>query len=330
MQSADTPQYKHPYSPLPQNPDDPSAHQRFQEMASAYVSYRSPAIPSANTVIQVRDPEHVRHEGSLRHVWYGGDVARWWRRWPGLRRNGWYGSRRHLRGALRRKYGWLRFRPRPLARSETIEGPRLQHPIRGHARGFVQREDRENEYGKGGRLWDLQGVRTSFFVSLNPFITLCSLQLGCEGERETKTLREVRGQGLDHCHDSSKYYALMLACRDQSPQLGPSRLGTHRAMCSECEGHGEKLREKDRCAALAHSVSNGSYDSGRPFAGVRSARETRRSRTRPGRRSTSSGVWLTGNVLSSLGAAMRRYLAWTLSAMSFGLTVCSPAFHQAT
>ncbi|RPD75245.1 DnaJ-domain-containing protein [Lentinus tigrinus ALCF2SS1-7] len=25
------------------------------------------------------------------------------------------------------------------------------------------------------------------------------------------------------------------------------RLGTHRAMCTECEGHGEKLREKDRC-----------------------------------------------------------------------------------
>ncbi|CDO74911.1 hypothetical protein BN946_scf184988.g18 [Trametes cinnabarina] len=29
--------------------------------------------------------------------------------------------------------------------------------------------------------------------------------------------------------------------------LGPSRLGTHRAMCTECNGQGEKLREKDRC-----------------------------------------------------------------------------------
>ncbi|KAI0768127.1 DnaJ C terminal domain-containing protein [Trametes elegans] len=29
--------------------------------------------------------------------------------------------------------------------------------------------------------------------------------------------------------------------------LGPSRLGTHRAMCPDCEGRGEKLREKDRC-----------------------------------------------------------------------------------
>ncbi|KAI0671519.1 DnaJ-domain-containing protein [Trametes maxima] len=29
--------------------------------------------------------------------------------------------------------------------------------------------------------------------------------------------------------------------------LGPSRLGTHKAMCTECEGVGEKLREKDRC-----------------------------------------------------------------------------------
>nr|VWO95890.1 Uncharacterized protein [Ganoderma boninense] len=29
--------------------------------------------------------------------------------------------------------------------------------------------------------------------------------------------------------------------------LGAQRLGTHRAMCTECEGHGEKLREKDRC-----------------------------------------------------------------------------------
>lgn len=50
-QFAGTLQRKHPYSPLPQNPDDPSAHQRFQEMASAYVSYRSSAIPSTNTVI---------------------------------------------------------------------------------------------------------------------------------------------------------------------------------------------------------------------------------------------------------------------------------------
>ncbi|KAI0710127.1 DnaJ-domain-containing protein [Earliella scabrosa] len=29
--------------------------------------------------------------------------------------------------------------------------------------------------------------------------------------------------------------------------LGAQRLGTHRAMCTECEGRGEKLREKDRC-----------------------------------------------------------------------------------
>ncbi|KAM5538475.1 hypothetical protein V8D89_007808, partial [Ganoderma adspersum] len=29
--------------------------------------------------------------------------------------------------------------------------------------------------------------------------------------------------------------------------LGAQRLGTHRAMCTDCEGHGEKLREKDRC-----------------------------------------------------------------------------------
>ncbi|KAI0787817.1 DnaJ-domain-containing protein [Fomes fomentarius] len=28
---------------------------------------------------------------------------------------------------------------------------------------------------------------------------------------------------------------------------GPQRLGTHRAMCTDCEGRGEKLREKDRC-----------------------------------------------------------------------------------
>ncbi|KAH9945316.1 DnaJ-domain-containing protein [Epithele typhae] len=29
--------------------------------------------------------------------------------------------------------------------------------------------------------------------------------------------------------------------------LGPQRLGTHRATCTECDGHGEKIREKDRC-----------------------------------------------------------------------------------
>ncbi|KAI1797293.1 DnaJ-domain-containing protein, partial [Ganoderma leucocontextum] len=29
--------------------------------------------------------------------------------------------------------------------------------------------------------------------------------------------------------------------------LGAQRLGTQRAMCTECQGHGEKLREKDRC-----------------------------------------------------------------------------------
>ncbi|EMD34156.1 hypothetical protein CERSUDRAFT_107898 [Gelatoporia subvermispora B] len=30
-------------------------------------------------------------------------------------------------------------------------------------------------------------------------------------------------------------------------QIGPGRLGTSRAMCTECQGLGEKLREKDRC-----------------------------------------------------------------------------------
>lgn len=30
-------------------------------------------------------------------------------------------------------------------------------------------------------------------------------------------------------------------------QIGPSRVGTSRAMCTDCEGHGEKLREKDQC-----------------------------------------------------------------------------------
>ncbi|CAL1716820.1 unnamed protein product [Somion occarium] len=30
-------------------------------------------------------------------------------------------------------------------------------------------------------------------------------------------------------------------------QMGPNQIGTSRARCSECGGHGEKLREKDRC-----------------------------------------------------------------------------------
>ncbi|KAI0701331.1 hypothetical protein BC835DRAFT_1323461 [Cytidiella melzeri] len=30
-------------------------------------------------------------------------------------------------------------------------------------------------------------------------------------------------------------------------QLGPGRYGTSRAMCTDCSGHGEKLREKDQC-----------------------------------------------------------------------------------
>ncbi|OCH95463.1 DnaJ-domain-containing protein [Obba rivulosa] len=30
-------------------------------------------------------------------------------------------------------------------------------------------------------------------------------------------------------------------------QIAPGRLGTSRAMCTECQGEGEKLREKDRC-----------------------------------------------------------------------------------
>ncbi|KAG7089846.1 hypothetical protein E1B28_011491 [Marasmius oreades] len=30
-------------------------------------------------------------------------------------------------------------------------------------------------------------------------------------------------------------------------QIGPSRLGTSRSRCSDCNGEGEKLREKDRC-----------------------------------------------------------------------------------
>lgn len=75
-----------------------------------------------------------------------------------------------------------------------------------------------------------------------------NLQYWCQRQRKAKTLREVRGKGMDECHHIGEYNALLPACRDQCLQLGPSRLGTHRAMCTECEGVGEKLREKDRCA----------------------------------------------------------------------------------
>ncbi|KDQ57245.1 hypothetical protein JAAARDRAFT_35864 [Jaapia argillacea MUCL 33604] len=54
---------------------------------------------------------------------------------------------------------------------------------------------------------------------------------GAKGNAKPKKCAKCEGKGWTFIHS----------------QVGPSQLATSRAQCSDCEGEGEKLREKDRC-----------------------------------------------------------------------------------
>lgn len=54
---------------------------------------------------------------------------------------------------------------------------------------------------------------------------------GAKGSAKPKKCAKCDGKGWTHVQT----------------QIAPSQLGTSRAVCPECEGHGDKLREKDRC-----------------------------------------------------------------------------------
>ncbi|THH19798.1 hypothetical protein EW146_g1418 [Bondarzewia mesenterica] len=54
---------------------------------------------------------------------------------------------------------------------------------------------------------------------------------GAKGSAKPRKCAKCEGKGWTHVQT----------------QIAPSRLGTSRAVCPDCEGHGEKLREKDRC-----------------------------------------------------------------------------------
>lgn len=78
-----------------------------------------------------------------------------------------------------------------------------------------------------------------------------SVQVGREGEREAEAVCFLRGEGLDDGHNAGESYTVCFCASADVPlQIGPNRLGTSRAMCTECQGHGEKLREKDRYACI--------------------------------------------------------------------------------
>ena len=74
-------------------------------------------------------------------------------------------------------------------------------------------------------------------------------QVWCERVGETKSMRKVRRQGL--CDGPDTGMCVMLLCilptfnNAAALQIGPGRYGTSRAMCTDCSGQGEKLREKD-------------------------------------------------------------------------------------
>ncbi|EPQ52738.1 DnaJ-domain-containing protein [Gloeophyllum trabeum ATCC 11539] len=54
---------------------------------------------------------------------------------------------------------------------------------------------------------------------------------GARGSAKPRKCVKCEGKGWTYVHS----------------QIGPSQLATSRAVCSECDGEGEKLREKDRC-----------------------------------------------------------------------------------
>ncbi|KAI9000640.1 DnaJ-domain-containing protein [Trametes punicea] len=175
------------------NPDDPTAHQRFQEMAAAYEILSS---------VETREAyDRYGMEGMSRGAGGG----------PGFGGMGGMDPAdifAELFGASMNfgfDYGQSR-------------GPRRTKGQDSHIPYEVTLEDLYN------------GKTVKMNMEKEIVCGLCK-GTGAKGNAKPKPCIKCDGKGWTNVTTS----------------LGPSRLCTHRAMCTECQGQGEKLREKDRC-----------------------------------------------------------------------------------
>ncbi|KAI0329112.1 DnaJ-domain-containing protein [Cubamyces sp. BRFM 1775] len=175
------------------NPDDPTAHQRFQEMAAAYEILSSVESREAYDTFGM--------EGMSR----GGGGG------PGFGGMGGMDPADIFAELFGASMGFgFDYGP--------SRGPRRTKGQDSHIPYEVTLEDLYN------------GKTVKMNMEKEVVCGICK-GTGAKGNAKPKPCVKCEGKGWTNVTTS----------------LAPGRLGTHRAMCPECEGVGEKLREKDRC-----------------------------------------------------------------------------------
>ncbi|KAG6850691.1 hypothetical protein H0H93_009849 [Arthromyces matolae] len=167
------------------NPNDPQAHERFQELASAYEILND---PETRAIYDERGMEGLSGQGS------GG---------PGFDPSDLF--------AQFFSQGGMFFDPAGPGPGRRGQGPEvIPHEV---------------------TLEDLYNGKT---VKMNmEREALCGQcqGSGAKGNAKPKKCVDCDGKGFTIVHT----------------QISPSRLGSSRAICKACQGHGERLKEKDRC-----------------------------------------------------------------------------------
>lgn len=171
------------------NPDDPTAGQKFQEMAAAYEILSQP------------DTRAVYDQYGMDGMSRGG---------PGGGPGG-----MNAEDVFAELFGGMRFG------FDFGPGPR------GSTRG--RGDDSVIPYDVS--LEDLYVGKTVKMNMEKEVICGVCKGSGAKGSAKPKPCVKCEGKGWTMVYS----------------QIGPSRVGTSRAMCTDCHGHGEKLREKDQC-----------------------------------------------------------------------------------
>ncbi|KAI0833287.1 DnaJ-domain-containing protein [Trametes gibbosa] len=176
------------------NPDDPSAHQRFQEVAAAY---------------------EILSKAETREVYdrYGME---------GMSRGG---------GGPPPGFGGMDGMD-PADIFAELFGASMGFGFdHGPSRGPRRRKGQDSHIPYEVTLEDLYNGKTVKMNMEKEVVCGICKGTGAKGSAKPKPCVKCEGKGWTNV----------------TTALGPSRLGTHRAMCTECDGVGEKLREKDRC-----------------------------------------------------------------------------------